>query len=110
MSETGLAYKYLRLMKDEELPDGERIIFEIENAPIVIFKVNGELFATGDLCTHDAGPIGEGELDGEVIVCPRHGARFDIHTGKALSLPAVTGIPVYPTRIVDGYIEIGIPE
>ncbi len=110
MMDNALKYKYFRLINSEELPEGERLIFEIENTPIVLFKVNGELFATGDLCSHDSGPIGDGELEGDVIVCPRHGARFDIHSGKALTLPAVTGIPVYPTRIVDDFIEIGIPE
>ena len=102
--------QYYRVVKASEVPDGERLILEIANLPIVIFNVGGELLATGDLCTHDEGPIGDGELIDNVIVCPRHGARFDLHTGKALSLPAVYGIPVYPIRIVDDYIEVGIPQ
>lgn len=102
--------RYFKVVKISEFPEGERIFFEVESHPIVLFKVNGEYLATGDLCSHDAGPIGDGELDGEEIVCPRHGARFDIHTGKALTLPAVVGIPVYPIRIIDDFIEIGIPE
>lgn len=103
-------YKYFRIVKTTEIPEGERLMFEIENQNIVLFNVNGELLATGDICTHDGGAIGDGELDGDVIICPRHGARFDIHTGKALSLPAVTGIPVYPVRITEDFIEVGIPE
>jgi 3-phenylpropionate/trans-cinnamate dioxygenase ferredoxin component len=102
--------RYYRVVKVGDLPEGERLIFELENKAIVLFNVKGEFLATGDLCSHDEGPIGDGELDGNVIICPRHGARFDVHTGKALSLPAVTGIPVYPIRVVDEFIEIGIPQ
>ena len=110
MSEETSGYRYYRIVKKSDLPEGERLIFEIENLPIVLFNVNDELLATGDLCSHDEGPIGDGELDGDVIICPRHGAKFDIHTGKALALPAVVGIPVYPVRVVDDYIEVGIQE
>ena len=100
---------FYRLTPIEEFPEGERLFLEIEKHPIVIFNLNGEFLATGDLCTHDGAEIGDGELDGEEIICPRHGARFNIRSGKAVSLPAVTDIPVYITRIVDGYLEIGIP-
>lgn len=106
----GEQYKFYRIVNVNDMPEGERLIFEINEQSIVLFNVNGEMLATGDLCSHDEGPIGDGELDGDVIICPRHGARFDVHTGKALSLPAVTGIPVYPVQIVDNYVEVGIPK
>lgn len=102
--------EFVRIVKTGDLPEGERLILEINNLPIVIFNVGGELLATGDLCSHDEGPIGDGDIDGDQIVCPRHGARFDIHTGKALTLPAIEGIPVYPIQVVDDFIEIGIPK
>jgi 3-phenylpropionate/trans-cinnamate dioxygenase ferredoxin subunit len=110
LSDQAEGIHYYRIVKSSEIPEGERLILEVKNLPIVIFNVNDELLATGDTCSHDNGPIGDGELEGDVVICPRHGARFDIHTGKALSLPAVTSIPVYPIRIVDDYIEVGIPE
>lgn len=110
MSDSPINVQYHRIARAEDLPEGERLIFEINNLPIVVFNVNGELLATGDLCSHDEGPIGDGEIEGNVIVCPRHGARFDMRTRKAVALPAVTGIPVYPVQITDGYIEIGVPE
>jgi 3-phenylpropionate/trans-cinnamate dioxygenase ferredoxin subunit len=100
--------KYFSIAKTSDLQDGERLFFEILGHPIVLFFVDGSYLATGDLCSHDEGPIGDGILDGEVIICPRHGARFDIHTGKALSMPAVTEIPVYPVRISQDKIEVGI--
>jgi len=83
---------------------------EIEGLPIVIFNIAGQLFAIGDVCSHDNGPLGDGLLDGNLIVCPRHGAEFDIRTGKAVTLPAVVDIPAYPVLVVDGKIEIGIPK
>ncbi len=103
-----IGYQFFRIAKVNDIPAGERLFIEIGGQPIVLFSLNGEFLATGDVCTHDGGSIGEGEVIGDEIVCPRHGARFNIKTGEVLSLPAVTGIPIYPVRIKDGYIEVGI--
>ena len=58
---------------------------------------------------HHDGPLGDGDLEGMEIICPRHGARFDVQTGKVVALPAVVDIPAYPVRIKDGQVEIGVP-
>jgi len=76
----------------------------------VIFNIAGQYFAIADVCSHDDGPVGEGVLDGYDIACPRHGAQFDVRTGKVLSLPALEDIPAYPVRVVEGEIEVGLPE
>lgn len=110
MDDTSTGYRFYRVSTISEFPSGERLFLEIEGTPIVLFSIGNEFLATGDICTHDGAEIGDGDLDGEEIICPRHGARFNIRTGKAMSLPAVTGIPVYPVRLVDDYIEIGIPK
>ena len=111
MNDLDNSYVFYRVAALEEFPPGERLFLEIDGNPIVIFSIGEEFLATGDICSHDGGEIGAGDLVGEEIICPRHGARFNIRTGKALSLPAVEGIPVYPVRIVDGFIEIGVaPE
>ena len=102
--------KYFKIAKAVDVPDGERLFFEIEGKPIVLFSLKGEYLAIADVCSHDDGPVGEGELDGEEIVCPRHGARFDIRSGKVLSFPAVKDIPVYPVRVNEEYIEVGIQK
>ena len=102
--------EFVAIGLDTDLPDGKRIFVEIDGLPIVVFRVGGELFAIADACSHDDGPLGDGDLEGNEIICPRHGARFDIRTGKALSLPAVVAIPVYPVRVVDQQIEIGLPK
>lgn len=100
--------KYFMIAKAADLPNGERLFFELEGKPIVLFSLNGEYLAIEDQCTHDSGPVGEGELDGEQIICPRHGARFDIRTGKVLSFPAVTDLKVYKVRVNEEYIEVSL--
>jgi len=93
-----------------DLPGNERLYLEIDNLQIVIFNIAGQLFAIGDVCTHDDGPLGDGEREGFEIICPRHGARFDIRTGKVLALPAVMDIPAYPVRVVNDRIQVGLPK
>jgi len=103
------AFEFIPVAAEQDLLPGERLFLEIDRQPIVVFNLAGGLFAIGDVCSHDDGPVGDGDLDGEEIVCPRHGARFDLRTGKALSLPAVVPIPTYPVRLRDGQIEVGLP-
>ncbi len=102
-------FEFFKITAKEELPDGERLFVEIGSKQIVIFALNGEYFATSDECSHDGGPIGDGKIEGFEIICPRHGARFDIRTGKATRFPAVEDIENFPVRVVDGYIEVGVP-
>lgn len=93
----------------EELTLGERLFVEIDGKPIVVINISGEFYAIADVCSHDDGPVGEGLLEGFEIICPRHGARFDVRNGKVLALPAFVDIPAYPVRIVKNHIEVGIP-
>lgn len=101
---------YLEIAPESELPNGERMFVDIGDTPIVIFNLAGKLYAIGDVCTHDDGPLGDGDIEGFNVVCPRHGAEFDVRTGKVTSMPAVVDIPAYPVRVVDGMIEVGVPE
>jgi 3-phenylpropionate/trans-cinnamate dioxygenase ferredoxin subunit len=102
--------EYLEVADASELGIGERLYVEIDRDPIVIFNIAGQLFAIADVCSHDNGPVGDGRLDGNEIACPRHGARFDIRTGKVLSLPAIVDIPAYPVRVREERIEVGVPR
>jgi 3-phenylpropionate/trans-cinnamate dioxygenase ferredoxin component len=102
-------YKFYEIGGVEDIPNGERIFLEFGAAQIVVFNIGGQFYAIGDVCTHDNGPLGDGDLEGYEVVCPRHGAHFDVRNGKATHLPAVRPTPWYPVRIVQGKIEIGIP-
>ena len=102
--------EFIGVAQVSDLPNGERLYLTIDELPIVVFNIAGGLYAIADLCSHDDGPLGDGELDGIEIVCPRHGARFDIRNGKVLSLPAIVDIPAYPVRVLDGEIQIGLPQ
>ena len=102
--------EYVDIAPASELPNGERLFVEIEDKPIVIFNIAGQFFSIGDVCSHDDGPVGEGDIEGYNITCPRHGAEFDVQTGKAVQLPAVVDIPAYPVRVVDGMIQLGLPK
>lgn len=83
-----------------EIPDPGRLVVEIDDQLVVLLRVSGEVFAIDDVCTHDGGPLSEGELDDHTIACPRHGAKFDIRTGAALTMPATR-----PTKVHDVKIE-----
>jgi 3-phenylpropionate/trans-cinnamate dioxygenase ferredoxin component len=93
-----------------DLLPGDRLYIEIDEEFIVIFNIAGDVYAIGDICSHDDGPLGDGELEKHAIACPRHGAKFDLRDGKALTFPAVESIPAYPVRIQEGFIEIGLPK
>ena len=102
--------EFLDIAPASELPNGERLFVEIEGKPLVIFNIAGQFFSIADICSHDDGPVGEGDIEGYTITCPRHGGEFDVQTGKALQLPAVVDIPAYPVKVVDGMIQVGMPK
>jgi len=90
---------FVVVAKLSEVEEGVVKVVRVGDAPIGLTKIDGEFFAFADVCTHDGGPVAEGELDEHIIECPRHGAKFDIRTGKARQLPAVTPIPVYAVKV-----------
>ncbi|MBV6452154.1 MAG: biphenyl 2,3-dioxygenase [Anaerolineae bacterium] len=102
--------EFYEIVPASELPNGERLFLEIEDKSLVIFNIAGQYFAIADICTHDGGPLGEGDVEGFNVICPRHGAEFDMRTGKAVKLPAVEDIPAYPVQVRDGTIFVGIPK
>ena len=71
----------------------------VDSAGILLCNVDGKIYAIEDLCTHDGGPLDQGDLEGECIVCPRHGATFDVRTGDALTLPAVVPVMTFETEV-----------
>ncbi len=90
---------FVRVARLSEIPDPGRQVVELDERLIVLFKVGGELFALEDVCTHDDGPLGEGELVDHTIACPRHGAKFDIRDGRALTMPATRPTVAHQVKI-----------
>ena len=94
----------------EELPPGERKLVEWEDLEIGVFNCDGTLLAIEDRCSHDDGELIYGELDDSdcVIECPRHGSRFDLRTGKPLTLPAYVPVDTFPVSVADGVIKLEV--
>lgn len=90
----------------DELQPGERMVVELGRHWVAIFNVEGTYYAIEDVCTHDDGPLAEGELDGCIITCPRHGATFDIRTGKVLTAPAMVDVKSYEVQIKGNDIQV----
>ena len=93
---------FIRVIDVGEVPDPGKTLVEVEGEMVALFHVEGRWHAIDDVCTHDGGPLADGELRDHKIACPRHGAKFDIRTGAALTMPAVR-----PTRAHDTKVEAG---
>ncbi len=100
--------EWVKVAQIGEIPEGRVKVVETKGQRLALSHTQGGYFAIQDLCTHDEGPLGEGELFGEEIECPRHGARFNIKTGEALTLPAVVPVKTFPVKVVDNHILIEV--
>ena len=95
----------------DELPPGEVKIVSAGDLAIGVYNAGGQLYAIEDRCSHDDGPLAEGDWDPEtyVAICPRHGANFDIRSGDALTLPAFEPVETYAVRVDGGMIKVELP-
>jgi 3-phenylpropionate/trans-cinnamate dioxygenase ferredoxin subunit len=98
--------EWVTVAKTSELQPGQQRIVDIDGASIAVFNLNGKYFAIENVCTHDGGVLTGGCVEGDQIICPRHGARFSIPTGEALTAPAYEPIATFPLRIKDEEIQI----
>ena len=98
---------YVTVARVGEIPEGTCKIVRLDDQSVAVFNVGGAYHAIDDICTHDGGPLAEGPLEGTVIECPRHGARFDVRTGEVLAPPATVPVPTYAVRVVGDEIQIG---
>ena len=94
----------------EELPPGSVKIVYAGDIVVGIYNLDGQFYALEDRCSHDDGPLCEGDFDEDagVVVCPRHGANFDIRTGTALTLPAYLPVDTFPVRVEDGVVRVSL--
>ena len=92
--------EFMKVATVDEIPVGGAKLVEVDFVRIALFNVDGEIYAIEDICTHDGGPLVEGTVvNGCEVMCPRHGARFDIRTGNALSFPAFEPTKSYVVQI-----------
>ncbi len=85
----------------DDIPAGrvKLLLYEPDELRIAVCNVDGEYYAIEDVCTHDGGPLDQGDLEGDEIECPRHGARFNVRTGDATLMPAVMPVRTFPIKI-----------
>lgn len=100
--------KLVKVATIDEMADQPAKCIEAEGQKIALFVVGGEFHAISDTCTHRGGPLSEGELEGTEVVCPWHGARFDVKTGTVVGPPATTGVKSYPVRVTGTDILIEV--
>jgi 3-phenylpropionate/trans-cinnamate dioxygenase ferredoxin subunit len=98
--------RWLDVASTDELTPGSRRVIDVDGIDVVVFNLDGEFFAVRDVCPHDGGDLAKGALEGEVIICPRHGARFSIRTGAVLGPPAYEDLRTFPLRVADGKVQI----
>ncbi len=94
----------------DALPPGQRLLVEADDRIIAVFNIDGTYHAIDDLCSHDGGTIADGVLEGHQIECPRHGARFDVRTGKALCMPATEPIDTHHVEARDGSLYLTVND
>ncbi|WP_423820762.1 non-heme iron oxygenase ferredoxin subunit [Salinisphaera sp. SPP-AMP-43] len=97
---------WVDVCKDGDLNEGQCRIVDVDDTMIAVFFRRGEYYAIHDMCTHDGGELASGDVEGDEVICPRHGARFCIKNGKALSAPAYEDVDTFPTRVENGTVQV----
>jgi 3-phenylpropionate/trans-cinnamate dioxygenase ferredoxin subunit len=94
----------------EELPPGSVKIVIVGSIMVGVYNCGGEFFAIEDRCSHDDGPLCEGDWDEEecTVVCPRHGSQFELRTGRPLSLPAFEPVETFPVQVENGIVKVDV--
>lgn len=100
---------FVQVARADQIASGEVQVVEVGGRSLCVGHMeDGTFGAIDNVCTHDGGVLGEGELEGSCVECPRHGARFDLRTGEVKALPAVFPVNAYPVRVVDGRVEVDL--
>lgn len=102
--------EFVKVATRSEIPPGGKLLTEVDGRAIAVFNYEGSFYAIDDVCTHDGGPLAEGELDGTEVECPRHGARFDVRTGAVTRFPAVEPVPTHPVEVRDDGVYVRIDD
>lgn len=98
---------FVKVADTGEIPSGAIKLVDVRGERLGVANVDGEFYAFSDECTHDGGPLSEGELDGAIVTCPWHFSRFDVRTGEIVESPAEDVIAVYDVKVEDGVVYVG---
>ncbi len=102
---------FIKVATRDEIPAGGSKLVEVGQTQVALFNLEGELYALENVCTHDDGPLVDGDVvNGCEVICPRHGARFDIRTGEAKGFPAFMPTNTYQVREENGDVYMESPE
>ena len=101
--------RLVKIAETKDVPPGTAIAVDVEGHTVALFNVKGTLYAIDDTCTHRGGPLSEWEVEGTVVTCPLHGARFDVTTGQVLGPPAAKGVARYDVRVDGEDVKIEMP-
>jgi len=96
------------IAKTTEIPPERVAMFQVGDHEVAVCNVNGQFYAIDNLCTHDGGALDQGELEGDQVECPRHGARFDVTSGAATQLPAFEPVATHEVRVEGDAIQVGV--
>lgn len=102
--------EFVPVIKTSELPEAGKTVVEVGDRIVALFHVSGTFWALDDVCTHDGGTLAGGELDGHAIACPRHGAKFDIRDGRALTMPATQPTIAHEVKVEGDQVLIRLNE
>ena len=102
--------EFVKVATVGQLPDPGKRMCEVDERLVVLLLIDGEYYCIDDVCTHDGGPLGEGQLCGHAIACPRHGAQFDVRTGAALTMPATEATSSHEIKVEGQNILVRIKD
>ena len=102
--------EFIKIATVSDIPDPGKQLLEVDDRLVVLFHVGGEFYCLEDLCTHDGGTLGDGGLEEYAIACPRHGAKFDVRNGKALTMPATEATGSHEVKVDGDDIYVKITE
>lgn len=100
--------EYVKVAVTDDIPPNQGKLVEVQGKKIALFNLEGRYYAIDNTCTHRGGPLSEGELEGDEVTCPWHGAKFKVTSGAVLSPPAPQGVQSFPIRVTGNDLEVEI--
>jgi nitrite reductase/ring-hydroxylating ferredoxin subunit len=100
--------EFVKVATADEIPSGRMKLVDVGGERIAVANVLGDFYAFSDECTHDGGPLSEGDLEGELVTCPWHFSRFSVRTGEVVDSPAEDPVTVYEVRVEGADVLVNV--